>query len=151
MLHFLPTLVFKPLIPLLPILYLSLGPLTTVPCFLLFFYASCFLSPLTPSGFFNGMLEVFKPGALNCYTFFRPTPLTLSVSRNPILTHLLLFGFLDSLLCVLIASTLDLAFSLLLPRTLAAASSFSSGRAYSFLNFLPPLFLRLITTLIVYE
>ena len=78
------------------------------------------------------MLEVFEPGALNCYTFFRPTPLTLSVSRKPILTHFPLFGFLDFLLCVLIAPTPRLAFSLVTPRTLAAASLFSSGRAYPF-------------------
>ena len=42
-----------------------------------------------------------------------------------------------------------LAFSLLIPRTLAAALSFSSGRAYLFLNFLLPLFLHLIPTLIM--
>ena len=34
------------------------------------------------------MLEVFEPGALNYFTFFRPILLTLYVSRNPILTHL---------------------------------------------------------------
>ena len=27
-------------------------------------------SPLTPSGFFNGMLEISELGALNFYTFF---------------------------------------------------------------------------------
>ena len=37
-----------------------------------------------------------------------------------------------------------------MPRTLAAALSFSSGRAYPFLNFLPPLFLCSIPTLIMY-
>ena len=95
--------------------------------------------PLALSGFFNGMLEVFEPGALNCYTFFCPTSLTLSLSRNPILTHLPLSEFLDSLLCVLIAPTPCLAFSLVMPRTLATVSSFSSGRAYLSLNFLPPL------------
>ena len=43
MLHFCPTLIFKPLIPLLLILYpLSL---TTAPCSWLSFYASCFLFP----------------------------------------------------------------------------------------------------------
>ena len=91
--------------------------------------SSCLLSPLTLSGLFNGMLEVFEPGALNYFTFFCPILLTLSISRNPILTLLPLLGFLDSLLCVLIASTLGMAFSLMMPRTLAAASSFSSGRA----------------------
>ena len=104
-------------------------------------------SPLAFSGFSNGMLEVFNPGALNYFTFFRPILLTLSVSRNPILTHLPLSGFLDFLLCVLIASTPGLAFSLLIPRTLAVASSFSSGRAYLSLNFLPFLFLHSIPTL----
>ena len=95
------------------------------------------------------MLEVFEPGALNYFTFFRSILSTLSASRNPILTHFPLSGSLDTLLCALIASTLGLAFSPPIPRTLAAALSFSSGRAYPFLNFLPPLFLRLILTLIM--
>ena len=107
-----------------------------------------FSPPLTLSGFFNGMLEVSVPGALNYFTFSRPIQSTISASRNPILTHLPLSGFLDSLLCVLIAPTPGLAFSLLMPRTPAAAS-FSSARAYPFLNFLPPLFLRSIPTLIM--
>ena len=105
--------------------------------------------PLTLSGFFNGMLEVFEPGALNYFTFFRPILSTLPAFRNSILTPLPLSGFLDSLLCVLIAPTPGLAFSLLIPRTLAAALSFSSGRACLYLNFLPPLFLHLILTLIM--
>ena len=105
--------------------------------------------PLTLSWFFNGMLEVFESGALNYSTFFCPILSTLSAFRNPILTYLPSSGFLGSLLCALIASTPGLAFSLLIPRTLAAALSFSSGRAYPFLNFLPPLFLRLILTLIM--
>ena len=112
------------------------------------FCASCLLSPLTLSGFSNGMLEVFEPGALNYFTFFRPILLTLSVSRNPIFTHLPLSRFQDSLFCALIAPTPGLAFSLLMPRTLAAVSSFSSDRAYHFLNFLP-LFLHSIATLIM--
>ena len=105
--------------------------------------------PLTFSGFFNGILEVFEPGALNYSTSFRPILSTLSAFRNPILTHLPLSGFLGSLLCVLIVPIPGLAFCLLIPRTLAAALSFSSGRAYLSLNFLPPLFLRLILTLIM--
>ena len=95
------------------------------------------------------MLEVFEPGALNYFTFFRPILLILSASRNPILTPLPLSGLLDSLLCVLIAPTPGLAFSLLMPRTLAAALSFLSGRAYPFLNFPPLLFFCLIPTLIM--
>ena len=46
-------------------------------------------------------------------------------------------------------TTPGLAFSSPIPRTLATALSFSSGRAYPFLNFLPPLFLHLIPTLIM--
>ena len=103
---------------------------TTVPCSWLFFCTSFLHSPLTLSGFFNGMLEVFEPGALNYSTFFRPILSILSVFRNPILTPLPLSGFLDSLLCVLIVPTPGLAFSLLIPRMLAAALSFSSGRAF---------------------
>ena len=105
--------------------------------------------PQTLSGFFNGMLEVFEPGAPNYSTLFRPILSTLSAFRNPILTPLPLSGFMDSLLCVLIVPIPGLAFSLLIPRTLAAALSFLSGRAYLFLNFPPPLFLRLIPTLIM--
>ena len=149
MLHSRPTLVFKPIIPHLPILTFPLSP-SPPP-----FAPGCHKTPpassfsLTLSGFSNGVLEVFELGALNCFTFFRPIPLALSVSRNPILTHLPLFGFLDSLLCILIAPNPGLAFSLVMPRTLAAASSFLSGRAYLSLNFLPPLFLRLTPTLIM--
>ena len=97
------------------------------------------LHHLTPSGFFNGMLEVSEPGALNFYTFFCLIPLTLFVSMNLTLIHLPLSVSVDSMLCDLIASTPDLAFSLLMPRTLAAVPSFSSGRAYPSLNFLPSL------------
>ena len=137
------TLVFKPLIPHLPILYLLPLPPHHRPLLLVV------LLRLLPSlsGFFNRMPEVFKPGELNYFTFFRPILSTLSASRNPILTHL--SEFLDSLLCILIAPTPGVAFSLLMTRTLAVALSFSSGRAYPFLNFVLPLFLRLIHTLIM--
>ena len=98
------------------------------------------LLPLTLSGFFNGMLEVSVPGALNYFTFSHPIQSTLSASRNPTLTPP--SGFLNFLLCVLIAPTPGLAFFLLMPRTPAAVLSFLSGRAYPFLNIPPPLFAR---------
>ena len=107
------------------------------------------LLSLTLSGLFNGMMEVSVPGALNYFTFSHPIQSTFSASRNPISTPLPLSGFLDSLFCVLIALTPGLAFSLLMPRTPAAALSFSSGRVYPFLNFLPPLCLCSIPTLIM--
>ena len=117
-------------------------------CLILF--TSCFLFPsLTLSGLFNGMLGVFKPGALNYYTLFRLIPLTLYISRNLTLIYLPLFRSLDSQLCDPMAPTPDLVFFLLMPQTLAAASSFSSSRAYPSLSFLPPLFLRLTPTLIM--
>ena len=144
------TLVSKPLIPHLPIIYLLPLPLHHRPLLLAFLlHLLPPLFPLTLSGFFNEMLEVFEPGALNYFTFFRPILSTSSAFRNPILTPLPFSGFLDSLLCALIAPTPGLAFSPPIPRTPAAASSFSSGRAYPSLNFLPPLFLRLILTLIM--
>ena len=150
MLHSCPTLVSKPLIPHLPILYLLSLPSHHRPLLLaILLHLLPPLLPLTLSGFFNGMLEVFEPGALNYFTFFHPILSTLSAFRNPILTHLPLSGFLGALLCVLIAPTPGLAFSLLMPRMPVAALSFSSDRAYPFLNFLPPLFLCSIPALIM--
>ena len=78
--------------------------------------------------------------ALNFYILFGLLLLILYVSRNLTLTHLPLFGSLDSLSYDLIAPNPGLAFSLPIPRTLAAVSSFSLGRVYPSLNFLPPLF-----------
>ena len=150
MLHSCVTLISKPLIPHPPIPYLLPLPLHHRP--LLLAVLLRFLPPLLPltlSGFFNGMLEVSGPEALNYFIFFRPIQSTLFASRNPILAPLSLSGFLDSLLCVLITLTPGLALSLLMPRTPAAALSFSSGRAYPFLNFLPPLFFCPIPTLIM--
>ena len=150
MLHSCPTLVFKPLIPHLPILYLLPLPSHHRPLLLaILLHLLPPLLPLTLSGFFNGMLEVFEPRALNYFTFFHPILSTLSAFRKPILTHLPLSGFLDSLFCVLIVLTPGLAFSLLMPCMPVAALSFSSDRTYPFLNFLPPLFLRSIPTLIM--
>ena len=104
---------------------------------------------LNPSGFFNGIMRVSEPGALNCYTLFHLIPLTSFVSRNLTLYYLPLSGSQDSMLCDPIAPTSDLVFFLLMLQTLAAASSFWSGRAYPSLSFPPPLFLRLTPTLIM--
>ena len=149
MLHSRPTLVSKPLIPHLPILYVLPLPPHHRPFLLAVLLRLLPPLPLTLSGFFDGTMEVFEPGALSYFTFSRPILSTLSASRNPILIHLPLSGFLDSLLWVLIAPTPGLAFSFVMIRTLAAALSFLSGMAYPFLNFLPPLFLRLTPTLIM--
>ena len=147
--HSHPTLALKSFILFCPLCIFSLCTLTTASCSWLFLFTSCFFFPsLTPSGFFNGMLGVSEPGALNCYTLFRLIALTLFESRNLILIHLPLFGSLDCLLCDLIAPTIGLVFFLLMSQTLAAALSFSSGRVHPSLNFLPPLFLRLNPTLI---
>ena len=122
-----------------PLCIFSLCTLTTSSCSWLFLFTSCFLS-LTPSGFFNGMLGVSEPGALYCYTLFHLIPLISFVPRNPTLIYLPLSGSLESLLCDPMAPTPDLVFFLLMSQTVAATSSFSSGRAYSSLSFLPPLF-----------
>ena len=128
---------------------LSLSP-PTASCSWLYLFTSCFLFPsLTPSGFFNGMLGVSEPGAPNCYTLFHLIPFTSFVSRNLTLIYLPLSGSLGFLLCDPMAPTPDLVFFLLMSQTLAAASSFSSGRAYPSLSFLPPLFLCLTPTLIM--
>ena len=141
---------FKPLIPLLPILFLlHLLPHHHLLLLAVLLRLLASSSPLTSSGFFNGMRAVSEPGALKCFISSRPIPLTLSASRNSILTHIPFSGSLDSLLCDLITPNPGLAFSLMMLRTLAVASSFSSGRAYSFLNFLPPLSPRLTPTLIM--
>ena len=89
----------------------------------------CLLPPLPPDSL---RVLQWNAGGLPARSaellhFFLPILLTLSVSRNPILTHHPLSGFLDSLLCVLIAPTPSLSFSLVMLRTLAAVSSFSSG------------------------
>ena len=147
MLHSRATVVSKSFIPHLPIIYfLPLPPHYYTLLLAVFLRLLPPPPPLTLSGFFNGMLEVFKPGTLNYFTFYRPILLTLSAFWNPILTHLPLSEFLDSLLCILIAPTPSLAFSLLIPRMLAAVSSFLSDRAYPSLNFLPAYFLRSIPT-----
>ena len=114
--HSCPTLIFKLLIP--PSAHSVSSPSlpSLAPGYLSSPPAS---SPLTLLGFSNGMLKVFEPGVLNYFTFSSPILLTFSVNRNIILTHLPLSGFLNSLLCILIAPTPDLAFSLLMPRALA--------------------------------
>ena len=132
MLHSLLTLAFEPLVPHLPILY----RLLLLPHHRLLLLAVLLRlllpPPLTVSGF-NRMLVVSEPAALNC-TFFCPMLLTSSVSSNVISIQLILSGSLDSLLCDIIAPTPSLAFFLVMPLTLAAASSFSSGRAFSELS-----------------
>ena len=83
-LHSRPTLVSKSLIPHLPILYLLHLPPYHRPLLLAFLLHLLPPLPLTLSGFFNGMLEVFEPGAINYFTFSCPILSTLSAFRNPI-------------------------------------------------------------------
>ena len=74
MLHSRPTLVFKPLILLLLILYLLFLLPHHCPLLLATLLSPpASSSPLIPSGFFNGMMEVLEPWALNCFTFFVPS------------------------------------------------------------------------------
>ena len=142
------TFTFKPFI--LPLCIFSLCTLITASCSWMFLFTSFFLFPsLPPSGLFNGMLGITEPGPLNCYTLFRLIPFTLSVFKNLILINFPLSGSLDSLLSDLITATSDLVCFLLMSQTLTEALSFSSGRAYSSLSFLRPIFLHLTPTLIM--
>ena len=141
--HSHPTLAFKPLILFPPTLYFF--PLQPHPCLMLLFPL-----PLPNS------LRVLQWGAgglqarsTELLHFISSHPVDLFVSRNPTLIYLPLSESLDSLLCDPMALTPNLVFFLLMSQTLAAASSFSSGSAYSSLSFLPPLFLRLTPTLIM--
>ena len=78
-------LAFKLLIPFPPTLYLlPLHPHYRLMLLAVSLYLLLSLPLSAPSGFFNGMLGVSEPGALNCYTFFRLIPLALFVSRNAI-------------------------------------------------------------------
>ena len=144
------TLVFKPLIFLSPI---CISSLCTLPIPLMFRVVFPYLllsrPSLTRSGFLNGMSEVFEPEALNYYTLSHLILQILSAYRNLIFTHLPLSGSVHFLLCDLIALTTSLAFLLPMTRTPVVVLSFSSSRAYLFLNFLLFLSLRLTLTLIL--
>ena len=111
-------------------------------------FLAVFLHLLLLFPLFNGMPGVFPSEALNYYTLSRFILWILSESKNPILTHLSLWGSLDFLLCDLIALIPRLTFVLPITRTLTVASSFSLGKVYPFLNFLPSLSLCLTPTLI---
>ena len=116
--HSHPTLAFKPLILFQSTSYLL--PMHSHHRLMLLAVSLHLLLPLplpTPSRFFNGMLGVSKPGALNFYTLFCLIPLTLFVSRNLTLIHLPLFGSLDSLLCDPMAPTPVLLFFLLMSQS----------------------------------
>ena len=70
-----PTLAFKALIPLPYTLYLiPLQPHHPLPFQAVSLLSSVSSCPLTPSGFFNGILGISEAGALKFYTLFRPTP-----------------------------------------------------------------------------
>ena len=130
-----------------PLCIFSLCTLTTASCSWQFLFISYFLFSLTPSGFFNGMLGLSKPGALNWYTLFRLIPLTLFVSKNLTLIYLSLSRSLGSLLCDPMAPTPDLVFFLLMTDA-SGGVIIIAGQGLSFLSFLPSLFLRLTPTLI---
>ena len=153
MLHFRPTLVFKPLIPFRFILYLL--PLLPHHRPLLLDVFLRLLPPLPPDSLrvlqWNAgglrarntkLLHFLSSHSVDICT--QESNLNSSSSfRIPGFSGLIAFS-------ALIAPTPDLAFSLLMPRTLAAASSFSSGRAHRSLNFLPALFPQSTPTLIMW-
>ena len=102
-------------------------------------FLNLLLLPLTRSGLFNAMLEVSEPEALSYYTLSRFILLILSISKNPTSNYNPLSRSLDSLLCDVTTFPPGKAFFFPMTRTLAAASSFPSGRAYPSLKFSHPL------------
>ena len=148
--HSHPTLAFKSLILFPPTSYLlPLHPYHHLMLLTVFLYL------LLPLPLFNSLKVLqwnawgLQARSTNFCNLFRLIRLTLFVYRNLTLIYLPLSGSLDSLLCNPMAPTPDLVFFLLMSQTLVAASSFSSGRAYPSLSFLPPFFLHLTPTLIM--
>ena len=132
--------------PVCPFYIFFLCPLTTIPCFWLSFCASWLLSLPDSLRVLQWNAGGLRARSTKLLHFLSSHPVDLICIQESNLNSF--SGFLDSLLCVLIALTPGLAFSFMMPRTLDAALS-SSGRAYPFLNFLSPLFLRLIPTQIM--
>ena len=127
----------------------SLCTITIASCFWMFIFTSCFLfSSLNSSGFFNGMLAFSKSEAL-LLPFISSHPVDLICIQEFNLNLSSFFqipGF-----SALRPNCIHSQHGIFLPmsHTLAAALSFSSGRAYPSLNFLLGLFLRLTPTLIM--
>ena len=135
--------------PFCPLPIFSLCTLTTASCSWLSLYTSCFF--FTPDSI--RVLQLNAGGLQTRSTepqhFFLSHSVGLICILNLTFIHLPFSRSLDSLFCDLITLTPDLAFSLQMPHTLAAASLFSSGKAHFSQNFLPPLFLHLTHTLIM--
>ena len=150
MLHFRPTLVSKLLIPHLPILYLLPLPPHHRP--LLLNVLLRLLPPLPPNSvrvlqWNAGGLRARSTELLHLHSSHPVDLICIQESNLNSSSSFRIPGF-SSLRSDRTHSRSGILF-LLMPRMLAAALSFSSGRAYPFLNFLPPLFLRLIPTLIM--
>ena len=149
--HFRSTLAFKLVVPLPPTLYLL--PLKPHLCLMILdvsLHLLFFFPPLTPSGFFNRMVK----GSLR--------------ARSTKLLHYLSSHLVD-LICIqecnlnssssfripgFFALQSDCSHSwssILSPDTVhtSGGSSFSTGRAHPFLNFLSPIFLRFTPTVIM--
>ena len=149
MLHSRPTLVSKPLILHLPILYLLPLPLHHRP--LLLAVLLRLLPPLSPDS-----LRVLQSNAGGLRA--RSTELLHFLSSHPVDLICIQESNLNSSSSLQIPGFSALhsdrihsrsGIPLLMTRTLAAVSLFSSGRAYLFLNSLTLLFLCLIPTLIM--
>ena len=144
------TLIFKPLIFFPPTLYLLLlHPHHRLMLLAVSFYLLLSLPFPNSLRVFQWNAEGLQSRSTELLHFISSHPVDLIYIRNLTLIYLPLFKSLDSLLCDPMAPTLNLVFFLLMSHTQAAASSFSSSRAYSSLSFLPPLFLRLTPTRIM--
>ena len=149
MLYFRPTLVFKPLISLLTILFLFSLPLTTFPCSLLSFYASCLLSSpdsLRVLQWNAGSLRAGITELLHFLSFHSVDLICIHESSLNSFSSFRISGFS--------ALRFDRTHSrsgILFPDAMHASGSviIFVRQCYPFLNFLPPLFLCLIPTLIM--
>ena len=147
--HFRPTLAFKRLIPLPPILYI----LPLLPHHRLLLLAALLhlllpLPSLTPSRVlqWNAVgLRAKSTELLNFLSSHLVDIICIQPSNHNSSSSFWIPGF-SALRSDRTHS--QLVFSLLMPRTLAAALLFLSGRAYSLLNFLPLLSRCLIPTLL---
>ena len=144
------TLIFKPLILFLPTLYvLPLHPHHRLMLLAVSYYLLLSLPIPNSLRVFQWNAGGLQARSTKLLHFISSHPVDLVYIQESISINLPLFKSLDSLLCDSMAPTPDLVFFLLMSQTLAAASSFSSSRAYSSLSFLLPLFLRLTPTLIM--
>ena len=147
--HSRPNLAFKPPIPRCPLHIFSVCTHSTAPCSWLFFFTPCFFFSPESLKVFQWNAGGLRASSTKLLHFILSHPVDFIYIHESNLNFFFSFripGF-SALRSDCIHSWSGIF--LLMPHTLAAASSFSSGRACPSLNFLPPPFLHLTLTLIM--